>query len=198
MSENQTTTHVPEHPKVVISHNVKPEKVKAFEAWSEDIAKVMSRAPGFLDYQSLPPVEGAQQEWMIVFQFDTADHLRAWINSETRAALLSKSEALVEPQWHTEVTSSALEQLLGLLPAGKAAPAPLWKLMLITYLGLFPTVTVLAYSVARIWAHWPLLLQIMLSTACSVVLMTSFVMPTLFRLLHGWLQPGTKAPRLRA
>ena len=197
MSEAQATMKQHEHPQVVISHRVKPERLTEFAVWSEGIAEVMAQAPGFLDYQSLPPVEGAQQEWMIVFRFDTAEHLRAWINSGTRAALLAKSKDLVEPQWKSELRSSSLEQFLGLLPAGQAAPPPLWKLMLITYAGLFPTVTALTYGVSNLWTHWPHLLQIAVSTACSVVLMTGVVMPTLFRVLHRWLQPGTQAPKWR-
>ena len=118
-----------------------------------------------------------------------------WINSKARAELVEKSMDLVEPQWKTEVSSSALEQLLGLLPANKAKPPPIWKLMIVTYSGLFPTVTFLTYGVSRIWEDWPLMVQIMVSTACSVILMTGVIMPTIFRLTHRWLQPGTDAPK---
>ena len=180
---------------VVISHRVKPDKIAEFIEWSEGIAKVMSQADGFLSYQSLPPVEGLQDEWMIIFRFGTPEHLRMWINSKARAELVEKSMDLVEPQWKTEVSSSALEQLLGLLPANKAKPPPIWKLMIVTYSGLFPTVTFLTYGVSRIWQHWPLIVQIMVSTACSVILMTGVIMPTIFRLTHRWLQPGTDAPK---
>ena len=188
-------TRNPDPPQVVISHRVKPDKHAEFAEWAEGIAKVMSQADGFLYYQSLPPVDGLQDEWMIVFQFDTPEHLRIWINSTARAELLEKSIDLVEPQWKTEVSSSALEQLLGLLPASKAKPPPIWKLMIVTWSGLFPTVTFLTYGVSRVWEHWPLIVQIMVSTACSVVLMTGIVMPTIFRLTHRWLQPGTDAPK---
>lgn len=199
MSEFDTdfpaTTAPVDPPQVVISHRVKPDKHAEFAEWAEGIAKVMAQADGFLFYQSLPPVDGLQDEWVIIFQFDTPEHLRIWINSKARAELLDQSMDLVEPQWKTEVTSSALEQLLGLLPANKAKPPPLWKLMIVTWSGLFPTVTFLTYGVSRIWQHWPLIVQIMVSTACSVVLMTSIVMPTIFRLTHRFLQPGTDAPK---
>ena len=194
-TDKRVTNAISDPPQVVISHRVKPDKHAEFAAWSEGIAKVMSQADGFLYYQSLPPVEGFQEEWMIVFQFDTAEHLRVWINSKARAELLGTLMGLVEPQWRAEVTSSALEQILGLLPANKASPPPIWKLMLVTYVGLFPTVTFLTYGVASIWAHWHLIIQIMVSTACSVIIMTGIVMPTLFRLAHRWLQPGTEIPK---
>lgn len=196
-TDTPAKTTIPDPPQVVISHRVKHNKHAEFKAWSDGIAKVMSQTDGFLSYQSLPPVEGIQEEWMIVFQFDNAEHLRVWINSKARSELLEKSVDLVESQWKTEITSSALEQLLGLLPASKAAPPPLWKLMLITYTGLFPTVVFLTYGVASIWVHWPLIIQIIVSTACSVVIMSSIVMPTLFRVMHRWLQPGTTVPKRR-
>ncbi len=68
--------------------------------------------------------------------------------------------------------------------------APVWKMALLTWLGLWPTVTAMMLGVRPRLEGLPVALQTLLLTAIIVPLMTWVVMPLLTRLFRGWLQPG--------
>ena len=70
------------------------------------------------------------------------------------------------------------------------APPKVWKQALLTWLGLYPTVLVVAYTVGVLLAGWPLPARSIVTTALSVLLMTSVVMPIVTRVFRGFLHPG--------
>jgi uncharacterized protein len=73
-------------------------------------------------------------------------------------------------------------------PAGSTTKAPpRWKVAIVTWLGIFPTVLLLFLTVAPLLAHWPLVPRTMVITVLVVVLMTRVVAPRLTRWLAGWL-----------
>ena len=69
---------------VVLSRRIKRGQDEAFKTWTEDFHTVMSSYPGHLSGQAVPPVEGAQPEWVFVYTFDTPQNLRTWLESEDR------------------------------------------------------------------------------------------------------------------
>jgi uncharacterized protein len=190
----EASSSLPGATKVVISHRVKPEREAEFMEWSMGIAMDMAKAPGFLDCETIPPMAGAQEEWVSVFHFDTREHVGAWILSDTRAGWLVRLEPLLEAPWRTRVTGG-LDRLLGILPPDQAAPPNVWKLALLTELGLWPTAWAVTVLLTDLWRTWHLGLQVLLSTLVCISLMTWVVMPALTRACHGWLQPGTRLPR---
>lgn len=179
--------HLTDHPMVVISHRVKPGCEAAFQAWTEGIATDMEAAPGFLARQAIPPVPGAQPEWVSVFHFDSMENLKGWIHSETRARWLTQALPLVEQQWRSRLVGG-LDHFFGLLPE---APEPaVWKLAVLTELGLFPVVMLVNSGLSKGWpglANW---LQTALCTSICVSVLAWGVMPLLTRLFQPWLQPG--------
>ena len=80
------------------------------------------------------------------------------------------------------------------LPASatKAAP-PRWKMALVTWSGIFPLVLLSSHTVAPLLGPWlhPALV-VLVATGLIVVAMTWLVMPTLVRLLVGWLYPAER------
>jgi antibiotic biosynthesis monooxygenase (ABM) superfamily enzyme len=71
-------------------------------------------------------------------------------------------------------------------------PPPRWKVALVTWLGICPTVYVLFLVVAPLLTDWPLLPRVMVITALVVVLMTWVVAPRLTTWLKPFLYPPAR------
>ena len=74
-------------------------------------------------------------------------------------------------------------------------PAPSWRIALLTWIGLWPTVTVVMWVVHPQLQALPMPLQTMLMTAIIVPLMAWVHIPLLTRLFRRWLMPGPAAKR---
>lgn len=66
-------------------------------------------------------------------------------------------------------------------------PAPVWKMALLTWIGLWPTVTVVMWVVRPQLAGLPVPVQTLLMTGLIVPTMAWVHMPLLTRLFRGWL-----------
>ena len=173
---------------VLVSRRVKPGHEAAFEQASEAMTVAARPFPGYLGGQLVRPEPGCDDEernlYHTVFAFDTPEHLQAWQTSPARAERLQA----IAP--HT-LGSTKLREVSGLghwftPPAGAAhQPPPRWKVAVVTWLGIFPTVYLLFLTVAPLLANWPLLPRVMVITMLVVVLMTWVVAPR----LTTWLKP---------
>lgn len=67
--------------------------------------------------------------------------------------------------------------------------SPVWKMALLTWLGLWPVVTLMMGTVRPLLVALPLPLQTLIMTAIIVPLVTWVLMPGLTRLFRGWLVP---------
>lgn len=176
---------------VVLSRRIKAGKEAEFRAWIADFNGVMATYPGHLSGQVVPPVEGAQAEWVFVYTFDTPQNLRAWLESEDRHQWLEKAEPLVASQGPAQLISG-LEQLFGLLPPDVAPPPPVWKVAVSVMAGLFPLTLFNMVFLAPLTWSWPLVPKALFTATLMVILMTWVVMPGVTRLLKPWLYPGVK------
>jgi len=177
---------------VLVSRRVKPGHEAAFEQASEAMTTAARPFPGYLGGQMVrPDPEGGDEEsnlYHTVFAFDTPEHLQAWQSSPQRAERLQA----IAP--HT-LSSTRLREVSGLghwfTPPGGAAhkPPPRWKVALVTWLGICPTVYFLFLTVAPWLVDWPLLPRVMLLTALVVLLMTWVVAPRLTTWLKPFLYP---------
>lgn len=182
---------------VLITRRVKPGHGPAFESAMAGLIEAAAGFAGHLGGHVVRPGEDAADEpdvdsaadaqvYHVIFAFDSEAHLRAWQRSEARARGL----AAVAP--HTEGRSLTREVGgLALWFAERSAPRagpPRWKVAIVTWLGIFPTVLLLFVTVAPLLAGWPLVPRTLLLTALVVLIMTWIVAPPLTRWLRPWLQ----------
>ncbi|MEM7592298.1 MAG: hypothetical protein AAF383_12390 [Cyanobacteria bacterium P01_A01_bin.83] len=64
---------------------------------------------------------------------------------------------------------------------------PRYKLFLLTWLAIYPLITIILHYFGRYLNLLPLPLRTLLLTGVLVYLMTYWVMPVLVRLFHNWL-----------
>ena len=177
---------------VVLSRRVRPGLEEPFARWVSGATEAVRAFPGFVREEVVPPVAGAQPEWVFVFTFDSPSSLRAWVASEERRAWLARSEPLVLAQGPAQVISG-LEQLFGLVPPDVAPPPPVWKVACSVLLGLYPVTLLNMRVLGPQLAGLPLPLRALVTTAVLVILMTWVVMPLVTRALKPWLYPARRA-----
>jgi antibiotic biosynthesis monooxygenase (ABM) superfamily enzyme len=124
-------------------------------------------------------------EYVVIFRFDTYEHLRAWQESDIRRELLEKAEPFREnePSYPME---SGLEYWFA--PPGTPASPPRWKMALVTVLGVWPVSMLVPRLLMPLIRNLSLTLQALFMAMGIVILLTWVVMPVLVRILRPWLE----------
>ena len=71
---------------VVVTWRVRKGRETEFEAWRHDISAAALKFPGHMGVNVILP-SGSMREYVVVFRFDTYEHLRAWQESDIRQEL---------------------------------------------------------------------------------------------------------------
>jgi antibiotic biosynthesis monooxygenase (ABM) superfamily enzyme len=175
----------------VASRRVKQGREQEFEEWASGILAAANEAPGYLGSEVLRPSDNEDDdEYKIVFRFDHASNLRAWEVSDERHRWLRRAEPLVHEEKVHVLTGLETWFTLPTKP-GEPAP-PRYKMVIVSWLAIFPIVT-LIFSVFGQWLNLlPMLLRTLVFTAVMVTLMTYVVMPRMTRLFSFWLYPDRR------
>jgi hypothetical protein len=168
---------------VVVTWRVRPGREQEFEAWRREISAAALRFPGHLGIDVIPPC-AKPGEYVVLFRFDTYEHLRAWQESDIHRELLKKAEPFREsvPAYHTE---SGLEYWFA--PPGIAQAPPRWKMALVTVLGVWPVSLLVSWLLMPLINRQPLALQALFMAVGIVFILTWVVMPLLVRIFKPWL-----------
>lgn len=169
---------------VIVTWQVRQGCEPEFEAWRREISAAALRFPGHMGIDVILP--GATKgEYVVVFRFDTYQHLRAWQESAIRQELLKKAEAFreKEPSYRME---SGIEYWFA--PSGTPATPPVWKMAIVTVLGVWPVSILVPWLINPLIEKLPMALQAFLVAVGIVIILTWVVMPVLVRILRPWLE----------
>jgi uncharacterized protein len=170
-----------------VSRRVKPGHEPFYEQFLEGIIEAASRFPGHLGVEVFRPEHASGGEYQIVYRFDTGEHLRAWLDSDERAAWLERAEPHVIGPMRTRFVTG-LETWFT-LPGQPAAPPPPYKMALVTWITIFPLITLVVVVLGPLLKDLALVPSLAITTAVTVPIMTWLVMPRVTRLLRRWLYP---------
>jgi antibiotic biosynthesis monooxygenase (ABM) superfamily enzyme len=174
---------------VLISRQVRPGCEQQFEAVAQQLLHVATRAPGYLGAQLMHPGDepGVHDSlYHVVLAFDTQAHLDVWQQSPERAWGLAAAEPTLEgPARLRSVAGLALW-----FRGPTTATPPRWKIAVVTWLGICPTVYLLFLLLWEWIAGWWLLPRVVLLTMLVVAVMTWIVAPQLTRIFRSWLSPS--------
>lgn len=175
---------------VVVSRRVRRGQEAAFEALS---ARMTERAAGFTGYLGATlfrPASAEDPEYRIVFRFRDRDTLAAWEASAQRSELLTQIEALLLEPSEREVLSGIVTWFT--LPGqNPVQPPPRYKMTLVSWLALYPAVTLVFFFFGDLLQQLPLPLRTLLVTAVVMLLMSYVLMPRMTRWFAFWLFPRT-------
>lgn len=169
-----------------VMRRVKPGHEQAYEEVLEGFIAAASRFPGYLGVEVFRP-DSPDGDYRTVYRFDSADHLRGWLDSDERADWLARAEPHAAGRMRTQFLTG-LEGWFT-LPAEPGAAPPPWKMTLITWAAIFPLITAIVVVFGHTLQSLPLVPRLGVTTAIAVPLMTWVVMPRVTRLLQGWLYP---------
>ena len=174
--------------KVVFERRVRPGADAAFRQWSERFVQTASRYPGH-EGASVLAVPNSESQFVLV-RFASSADLERWQGSDEYASLIREADTLGPAGQYAE-TRTGLETWFTLpdQPA-PAAPPPAWKMAIVTWVALLPMVIALAYIFAPF--RLAFLVEVSLSTAIPVAMLTWVIMPRLTRLLYRWLYPEAR------
>lgn len=173
---------------VVVSRRVKKGNQQEFEALSSKMTERASRFPGYLGTAMFRPASEDDPEYRIVFKFHDRESLAAWEASNERAELLEQIESLLVQPSEREVTSGIVTWFT--LPGqNPVTPPPKWKMTLVSWLALYPAVTLVFVMFGDWLAQIPLFVRTLLVTAVVMLLMSYVLMPRMTRWFAFWLFP---------
>ena len=172
-----------------VTRRIKPGHETAYEAFLEGIIAAASRFPGHLGVEVFRPATATAGEYRIVYRFDTAGHLRRWLDSDEHAAWLQRAEPHVAGPMRTEFLTGLESWFTMPEQAGLPAPPP-YKMAILTWATIFPLITLVVVVLTPLIGTLPLVVRLGITTLATVPLMTWVAMPRVTWLLRRWLYPG--------
>ena len=170
---------------VVFSQRIAPKNHDAFVGLHVDVLERLQRFPGFLASDLFKPVEGVQDEHVIVASFASRRDLDRWLESDVRAAWAAQIEELVEG----DRTMNVVGGFGGWFPAPATARSPKrWKQAVAVLLALFPTVLIITLIRIEIAPDMNVVLAVFIGNVVSVAVLSFVLMPPLTRRLEPWLR----------
>ncbi|HET9291207.1 MAG TPA: antibiotic biosynthesis monooxygenase [Actinomycetes bacterium] len=175
-----------------VTRRIKPGHEAAYEAFLAGISGAARAFPGYLGVEVFRPTPGGQGgEYRIVYRFDSLAHLHTWVDSPEHAAWLERAEPHVAGPMRTQVLTG-LESWFTLPSQPGTPPPPPYKMALVTWVTIFPLITLVVVASAPLLGSLPLVGRLAVTTGITVPLMTWVVMPRVTRLLGWWLYPGRR------
>ena len=168
-----------------------PGQEAAYEAAIRDMFAAMQKFPGFRGADMIPPAEpgGAYQ---VIVKFDSERALQTWDESPQRAAFHRRARSVAEDEpEYRRLTGLEAWFAQPVVPASMHPPRS--RMAVVTWLGIFPTVSLMLWLVVPLLQPLPFLPRTAVLTALIVATMTWVVMPRLTRWLRPWLAAKAKA-----
>lgn len=180
---------------VVVTHRVNPRNVDDFLAWQERMRKEESKFEGFSGSELFRPVEGVQDDWTMLYRFDTAANLDTWLTSKKRQELLAEGEKFNDFELRT--IDNSFGSWFAFDENGNEAPPPSdTKTSIAVWVGLYPTVVFLTLALSPL--HMPLWLGMLIGNLFSSFAMSFITMPYYVNpLLKRWLRPPPDVPKAK-
>jgi uncharacterized protein len=174
-----------------VSRRIKPGHEAAYEGFLAGISGAARAFPGYLGVEVFRPAGGQGGEYRTVYRFDSVAHLHAWLDSAEHGAWLARAEPHVAGPMRTQVLTG-LEGWFTLPTQPGAPPPPAYKMAIVTWMTIFPLITLVVVASAPLLGRLPLVARLAVTTGVTVPLMTWVVMPRVTRLLHRWLYPDRR------
>jgi antibiotic biosynthesis monooxygenase (ABM) superfamily enzyme len=168
----------------VFSWTVKPGKEQLFEERMHEIHRIARTYPGHMGITTLK-APGRGDSFQSVLRFDSRAHLDAWLRSPARHELTLAIEEVA----HNDTTkkASGLETWFE-LPGQVIAPPPRWKMVITTFIAIYPISLAYGLFVAPHVINWPVWVRSLCLPIFAPIILTYLFMPYLTQnILKRWL-----------
>lgn len=170
---------------MVFTWQVKRGREADFKRWLHGITKASSAMPGALGTTILRPKKPGGL-YHIILRFDDSRHLADWLNSEEREAWLRGVQG---------IATQRSEQATGMetwfsLPGTSVVPPPRWKMVIMTFVAVYPLSLILNLTAIPHLTWLPVGLRALVFPLVLPPTLTYVLMPLLSRMFRRWLYPG--------
>lgn len=166
---------------------VSPQNEKAYRNWIAKIHRAEAKFPGFRGVYMQSPADTGGINWITLLQFDTPEHLEAWLNSPQRQEVLEEGKSLISSLDTHRMISSYAGWFSSIAKTGELPPV--WKQTMIVLLVLFPIVMLEIKYLTLLTGGLNLSLGTFIGNTISVILISWPLMPIAILLLGWWLVP---------
>jgi antibiotic biosynthesis monooxygenase (ABM) superfamily enzyme len=175
----------------VISHQLRPGREDDFMGWQDKVLRAQEKHPGFMGSELFKPVEGIQDHWVVVFRFDTREHLDDWLGSAEREELLEEGRDYFS-SYDVRKVGSAFSGWFRFGEGAEEGVPPNWKQAMSVVMALYPTVMVLNLTEGKELTSLgvPGYLGLFIGNVLSVSILTWLLMPLVNRAFAFWLVPS--------
>ncbi|MEI6209872.1 MAG: antibiotic biosynthesis monooxygenase [Desulfuromonadales bacterium] len=177
---------------VAATWKVKPGKESEFEEWHRGISASATAFPGHLGVSVMRP-GNSSGEYVVIFKFDTYEHLASWQESEVRRKWLQKAIQFKSEETRYQ-TGYGIE--FWFTSPREPVPPPRWKMAVVTMLAIYPVVNLMNIVLKPVIGGLSPWVGGLIATPVTILLMTYMVMPGMTRLLSRWLFAATKEDKL--
>jgi antibiotic biosynthesis monooxygenase (ABM) superfamily enzyme len=176
--------HQPEPVTAVASFRVTPGAEGHYLEAHVRLLQLLMTFPGFIRSEMFPPIAGVQDETVVVFAFDTRQHLDHWLESEERERILAEIDPFIEG----DRTINIVGGFAGWFGRPGMAHVKTWKQAAIVLLAIVPIsllVTAVRRSLLPDVNWWT---AVLIGNVIGVALLSWLAMPFLTRIFAGWLR----------
>jgi antibiotic biosynthesis monooxygenase (ABM) superfamily enzyme len=176
--------HHPEPVTAVASFSVEPGYEHLYAEFHERLVERLGHFPGFIRSEMFMPIDGVQDETVVVIAFDDRAHLDAWLESDERRHLLAE----IDPYIEGDRTLNVVGGFAGWFGRPGMADVKRWKQASVVLLAILPVSLVI--TALRLWLlpdiNWAI--GVVIGNVIGVIALSWVMMPFLTRLLAGWLR----------
>jgi len=172
---------------VLATRRVEAGREREFEAFLDRLGKLIASFPGHQGFTSVRP-PASSREYVVVYRFDSMDHLQAWRRSPARQSMIAESADLAEAP-PEERETSGMETWFAVPGDRVVHPPARWKMWLLTLCAIYPIITLITVVAGPLLTHLPQPARFAIIVPVLGALMTWVVMPALSRLFARWLYP---------
>ena len=170
----------------IISHLVRLGREQDYEKWVRGINTVAQQFPGYGGLNILRTSDHVYPEYVLVLRFNCSANLKDWLESETRREWIERLQPLISKSEDIQAMTG-LETWFMLPEKPHKSPPPRYKMVLVTWLGVFIVLAILTRILAPFLSTLPLLFNQLVTTGLVALLLTYVVMPQLMKLFRRWL-----------
>jgi uncharacterized protein len=180
---------------VVVTHHVRPEDADAFVQWQKRLQLAQRKFHGYRGDEMFRPVEGVQDEWTVLYRYDSVASLEAWLTSDERKKLLDEGEKFGD--YKLQTVDNSFGSWFAFDDKGNQAPLPSdVKMSFAVWVGIYPTAMLIMIALSGL--HLPVWLGTLAGNLCSSFILTFVTMPYYAnRLLRRFLWPSDGEPESR-
>ncbi|HWG62396.1 MAG TPA: hypothetical protein VG253_11860 [Streptosporangiaceae bacterium] len=176
---------------VVVTHPVRTQDSAAFIEFQDKVTAAEQTFAGFRGTELFEPVAGVQDDWTVLYRFDTAENLERWLASSERAALLKEGKQFRDFQLRK--IDNSFGNWFDFKGDDAERPSDV-RTSIAVWVGLYPTVFLLTLALAELVPSLKLWQTLLIGNLLSSFLMTYLTMPRYVNpLLRFWLRPAKRA-----